>query len=39
MARITAEELVPLPKGVFVLADRVRSACMSKLATFCGAVS
>jgi HEPN domain-containing protein len=35
--RITAEELAELQKRVLVLADRVRSACLEKIATFCGA--
>jgi predicted nucleotidyltransferase/HEPN domain-containing protein len=34
--RITAEELAELQKRVLVLADRVRSACLEKIATFCG---
>ena len=35
--RITAEELAELQKRVLVLADRVRAACLEKIATFCGA--
>ncbi len=35
--RITAEELAELQKRVLLLADRVRSACLEKIATFCGA--
>ena len=35
--RITAEELAELQQRVLVLADRVRSACLEKIATFCGA--
>ena len=35
--RITAKELAELQKRVLVLADRVRSACLEKIATFCGA--
>ena len=35
--RITAEELTELQKRVLVLADRVRAACLDKIATFCGA--
>ncbi len=35
--RITAEELAELQKRVLVLAERVRSACLEKIATFCGA--
>ncbi len=34
--RITAEELAELQKRVLVLADRVRAACLEKIATFCG---
>ena len=34
--RITAEELTELQKRVLVLADRVRAACLDKIATFCG---
>ena len=34
--RITAEELAELQKRVLVLAGRVRSACLEKIATFCG---
>ncbi len=34
--RIAAEELAELQKRVLVLADRVRSACLEKIATFCG---
>jgi len=35
--RITAEELAELQKRVLLLADRVHSACLEKIATFCGA--
>ena len=35
--RITAEELAELQQRVLVLADRVRSACLEQIATFCGA--
>jgi predicted nucleotidyltransferase/HEPN domain-containing protein len=35
--RITADELVELQKRVLLLADRVRAACLEKIATFCGA--
>jgi predicted nucleotidyltransferase/HEPN domain-containing protein len=35
--RITAEELAELQKRVLVLAERVRAACLEKIATFCGA--
>jgi hypothetical protein len=35
--RITAEELAELQKRVLLLADRVRAACLEKIATFCGA--
>ena len=35
--RITSEELAELQKRVLVLADRVREACLEKIATFCGA--
>jgi hypothetical protein len=35
--RITADELAELQKRVLRLADRVRSACLEKIATFCGA--
>jgi flagellar biosynthesis/type III secretory pathway protein FliH len=35
--RITAEELAELQKRVLVLAERVREACLEKIATFCGA--
>jgi len=35
--RITAEELGELQKRVLLLADRVRAACLEKIATFCGA--
>jgi HEPN domain-containing protein len=35
--RITADELAELQKRVLLLADRVRSACLEKIATFCGA--
>ncbi len=35
--RITSEELAELQKRVLVLADRVRSACLEQIATFCGA--
>ncbi len=34
---ITAEELAELQKRVLLLADRVRAACLEKIATFCGA--
>lgn len=34
--RITAEELAELQKRVLLLADRVRAACLEKIATFCG---
>ena len=35
--RITADELAELQKRVLLLADRVRAACLEKIATFCGA--
>ncbi len=35
--RITSEELAELQKRVLVLAERVRAACLEKIATFCGA--
>ena len=35
--RITADELAELQKRVLLLADRVRLACLEKIATFCGA--
>ena len=35
--RITADELAELQKRVLLLADRVRVACLEKIATFCGA--
>jgi HEPN domain-containing protein len=35
--RITANELAELQKRVLVLAERVRAACLEKIATFCGA--
>ena len=35
--RITADELAELQKRVLVLAERVRAACLEKIATFCGA--
>ena len=35
--RITADELTELQKRVLVLADRVRTACLEQIATFCGA--
>ena len=34
--RITADELAELQKRVLLLADRVRVACLEKIATFCG---
>jgi predicted nucleotidyltransferase/HEPN domain-containing protein len=35
--RITSEELITLQARVVVLAERVRAACLEKLASFCGA--
>ncbi len=35
--RITADELAELQTRVLLLADRVRAACLEKIATFCGA--
>ena len=35
--RITADELAELQRRVLLLADRVRAACLEKIATFCGA--
>jgi predicted nucleotidyltransferase/HEPN domain-containing protein len=35
--RVTADELVILQERVLVLGERVRAACLEKMATFCGA--